>query len=78
MTLSEAKSLRHGQTLYHHTLRNADGSPLRVRVTGKVKTWKTRPGEVRVPAKHGLYAHTYITQAELAHWCLVEAEALRG
>ena len=29
------------------------------RVTGKPKTWKTRPGHVRVPIKYGMYESSY-------------------
>jgi hypothetical protein len=33
----------------------------RFRVTGKVKTWKTRPTEFRIPIKFGLYGSYEIT-----------------
>ena len=33
----------------------------RWRVNGAVKTWKTRPGEFRVPLKFGFYGHGEIT-----------------
>ena len=34
---------------------NADGSPVRLRVSGKLRTWKTRPGDVEVPVKWGFW-----------------------
>ena len=39
------------------------------RRNGKTQTWKTRPGEFRVPVKHGLYAYGEIreTDAERVH-----------
>jgi hypothetical protein len=37
------------------------------RVSGKVKTWKTRPGEFRLPVKFGLYSHDTITESELVN-----------
>ncbi len=29
------------------------------RVSGRPKTWKTRPGHVRVPIKYGMYESSY-------------------
>ena len=40
---------------------NADGTPRRWRRNGQTKTWKTRPGEFKVPVKHGLRDYGYIT-----------------
>lgn len=52
----------------HKTLKNADGTPLRARRNGKTQTWKTRPGEFRIPAKHGL-KHTFnITHNTRDEW----------
>lgn len=52
MTLDEAKNLRAGEHVYvldrYNHLRTA-------KVNGKPKTWVTRPGNVRVPLKYGLY-----------------------
>jgi hypothetical protein len=52
---------------YHTTLRNADGSALRARCNGTVKTWKTRPYDFRVPVKHGLKKCFYITNVKGDH-----------
>lgn len=30
------------------------------RVSGKAKTWKTRPDDVKIPVKYGLYENAYI------------------
>lgn len=81
ITKDIALSLRPGQILYHKTLRNADKTPLRARVNGKVKTWKTRPTEFRIPMKHGLKECFYITDnpnwdGNAADWVLTEEEAL--
>lgn len=75
LTLEQAKALSHGQVLYHPEYRNADGSPQRWRVSGKPKTWKTRPAEIRVPIMHGLYDHDYLDQRSLHLLCLTEKEA---
>ena len=65
ITLQQAKSLKHGDVLHHVSHKNADGTPQRWRVNGMVKTWKTRPSEVRIPIKHGLYSYDYLTHNDL-------------
>jgi hypothetical protein len=54
MNVSEAKGLHVGAAVHLHDRFNADGTPMRARVTS-VKTWKTRPEEVEVHVKHGMY-----------------------
>ena len=75
ITLEEAKSLKHGDILYHTTNRNADGSPQKWTVTGKPKTWKTRPNEIEIPVKYGMYLHDYVTHFNLCLVSLVEWKA---
>ena len=70
ITLEQAKALSYRDTLYHTRQRNADGTPQRWRVNGKVKVWKTRPDEVRIPVKHGLYSYDYLTHRDLDLVCL--------
>lgn len=65
ITLEQAKKLQSGQILYHAFNKNADGTPQRWKVNGKVKTWKTMPDRVQVPLKHGLYAYDYLTESDL-------------
>lgn len=65
ITLEQAKKLEVGTILYHVSNRNSDGTAQRWKVNGKPKTWKTRPDEVRVPLKHGLYAFDYLDQDSL-------------
>jgi len=72
MTVDQVKALTHGQTVYHLALKNADGTALRVRVTGKVKTWKRSPGRVQVPVKRGLYDSGYITEYNCGEFTLNE------
>lgn len=55
---------------WHRTAKNADGSPLRVRKTGQLKTWKTRPNEFKLPVKYGLKDSFYITHENVDEWCL--------
>ena len=72
ITLEQAKALKHGEILYHVSNRNSDGTAQRWRVNGKVQTWKRSPERVRIPVKHGLYAHDAITESELALMSLVD------
>lgn len=43
--------------------RMVNGHYWRARRNGKTKTWKTRPGEFRIPIKVGFRTHGYITHA---------------
>lgn len=43
----------------------ANGNWWRVRRNGQTKTWKTRPGEFRIPVKAGLRACGYITHTNM-------------
>lgn len=55
---------------WSRTLKNADGSPVRCRANGKVKRWKTRPTEFRLPVKYGLKQCFYITPHNAHEWTL--------
>ena len=63
-----AMTVRHGDHFHSTYLKNADGTPLRVRVTGKCKTWKTRPTHFRLPVKYGMYESGYITHENCDEW----------
>lgn len=76
ITLDQAKNLKYRTELHHVTLRNADKSPLRVRVNGKVQTWIRKPERVKIPVKHGLRNYGYITEYDLDYFCLTAEEAL--
>lgn len=65
ITLKQAKELKPGQIVYHAIYDNADGTPQRWRVNGKVKTWKRSPDRVQVPVKRGLKQYDYITEDDL-------------
>lgn len=60
ITKEIAVSLKHGNILHHVSKTNSDGSPMRVRVSGKVQTWKTRPDHFKIPVKYGLYESGYV------------------
>jgi hypothetical protein len=78
MTLAEAAALRHGQTVYHCSKRNADGTPMRARVMGRVKLWKRNPARIEVPMKHGMYDPFRLNEGQLSSWSLDEERAARG
>lgn len=66
---NNVEGLQYGQTLYHVTNRNRDGTALRVRVNGRTKLWKRRPDDFRVPTKYGYrgWGH-YITPDNAYEW----------
>ena len=72
LTLTEVKSLTHGQIVYSLFYDNADNTPQRYRVNGMVKLWKRDPQRVKVPIKRGLYEYGYITQDNLSEFSLSE------
>jgi hypothetical protein len=73
ITREQAVGFPLGKTLYHISEKNADGSPVRVRVTGKCKTWKTKPAW-RLPVKYGLRHSFYITPENNHRWRETETE----
>ena len=60
ITLAQAKRLTWNDVLEHITATNADGTPMRFRVNGAVKTWKRDKYRIRVPLKRGLYETGYL------------------
>lgn len=74
MTREDALKLHHGQIIYDRWHTNADGTPARWRVNGKVKTWKTSP-RIYVPIKHGLRDYDAITLDNAARFSLTEEGA---
>ena len=78
ITREQVNGLKHGDILYHTFNRNADGTPQRWRVNGKLKTWKTRPGEFILPIKNGLRNYDYLTERDSKIVCLTEEEAMKS
>ena len=70
MTKTQCENLALGTILHHKTLKNADKTPLRARVNGKIKLWKTRPNEFRLPMKHGLRNCFYLNEHNYHDWKL--------
>lgn len=65
-----AISARYRQEFHHVTFKNADKTPVRCRVNGKCKIWKTRPKDFRLPVKHGLKDCFYITPENAKEWTI--------
>jgi hypothetical protein len=76
VTLSQAKNLSHGQTLYIIGAFDSDGSPSRCRVSGAPKTWKRDAGRVQVPIKRGLRENGYLTENNLNDFTLERPNAI--
>lgn len=70
ITLEQARQLKIGTTLYQPSATNADGSPVRWRVTGKVKNWKRHPEMILVPIKYGLKLHSHLNANNLVELSL--------
>ena len=58
MTVEEAKNLRPGG---HAEIKAQDGKVRNVKINGKPKTWKTRPNDVSVPIKYGMYEYATLS-----------------
>jgi hypothetical protein len=80
LTLSEAQSVRAGSKIYSTVQTNADGTPMRARVTS-VKMWKTKPRDVVIKLKHGLFDYGKLVFVdgeceEAVNWTLFEPFAI--
>lgn len=76
LTLEQAKNLQPGQELWANFSFNKRGIPRKVKVNGKVRTWKRNPERVQIPYKYGLYEYGYITERDLPDFCLTPEEAI--
>ena len=61
ITVDAAQNLKYGDMLSHTTLKNANGTALRLKVNGMPKIWKRHPDRIRVPLKRGLYEYGELT-----------------
>ena len=71
ITLDQAKELKIGTILHHTKNVNADNTPQRWKVNGKVKTWKRDSGRIEIPLKNGLRNYDYLTEDTL-HLVMLE------
>ena len=58
------------QIFHHSTLVNADNTPVRARVNGKLKLWKRDTTRFQLPMKYGLRQCFYITSDNIHEWSL--------
>lgn len=68
--------LASGTVLEHVTLRNADGTPQRFKVTS-VKTWRRSPERIEIGYKRGMYEFGVISQHELCQFTVTPYERYR-
>ena len=68
MDKAQAMQLKRRAVLHHVNLRNADSTPLRARVNGKIKLWKHRPEFYMLPMKHGLKDRFYLEPNNERFW----------
>ena len=68
MTRKHAVNAKNGSHFHHVTLKNSDGTPVRVRVTGVCKTWKRDTDRFQLPVKYGFKDCFYITEENCKNW----------
>ena len=69
MELVVAKTLTTGDFVHHNTRKNADGTPMRARVTS-IKTWKRNPARIEIRYKRGMYEYGSIYEYELQQFSI--------
>ena len=55
----------------HVSLKNADGTAIRCRQTGRLKTWKRDRDRFKLPVKYGMNNSFYINNNNCKEWTLV-------
>lgn len=68
VTVNREIALYHTGEFHHIHLKNRDGTSVRCRTNGVCKTWKTRPGDFRLPVKYGLRECFYIQPHNAMDW----------
>ena len=70
VTKAQALAATHGDIFHSTCLGPCRRAYARIlyRVTGRCRTWKTRPLEYRLPVKHGLYTSAAITDQNASLW----------
>lgn len=63
-----AQTFHRRQIIYHVRERNADGSPLRAYVNGKIHLWKRKPWKFSLPMSIGLYGHFRLCEGMSQDW----------
>lgn len=66
-----ASHFYHRTERYKSRRKNQPGAPYEARRNGRTQTWKTRPGEFRIPVKIGFKSYGYIDQSNADQWSTV-------
>lgn len=77
MKFSDAVKLQYGMELYFSRGNNADGSPQKYRVTGKVRRWKRTPMRLEIPVRRGLRQNARIETNDLPYFFATEEDAVK-
>lgn len=64
------QSILNATEFWHRVLRNADGTPVRCRPSGKLQTWKTRSNDFKLPVKRGLKESFYLMPENVSDWVI--------
>ncbi len=72
VTRAIVESLPRGTVLYSTRWRNADGSAVRCRVSGRCKIWVRSPARFSLPVRHGLYESFRIDQDNANEWDTID------
>ncbi len=59
-----------GRQFWNRHATGSHGLPIRCRSNGKLKTWKTRPTDFRLPVKYGFKDCFYLTPANIDCWVI--------
>lgn len=68
ITMTKEIALTHKGTIYLYNLFNADKTNMRCKPSGKCQTWKKDTNRFKLPVKHGLYDHGYITEDNMTQF----------
>lgn len=75
ITLTQAKALQPGTEVWTiSTNPYKKNKVCRIKVNGQPKTWKTRPEEVSIPWKYGLYEYGRFSQRDLSDLYMTREE----
>lgn len=73
--VTKIQALTHDRFV-HVNAKTKRGKQIRVKANGKCKTWKTRPGEFRLPVRYDWYTFGYITHENANEWVVEGHEGL--
>lgn len=75
MTKEEAQKAKHGDSIFCGNLQGRDKRPIRVKVSGKCVTYKTRPEYFQLPVQYKNVTDFFVTPDNADNWYATEPEA---